>query len=77
MPSPGVKPDPSGWKPERRFEKEVFQMGRIYTTGTAYREVPCDAVEIHLRCTVSAKTTAQAIENLLRQSEQLLQTLCS
>lgn len=50
-------------------------MGRIYTTGTAYREVPCDAVEIHLRCTVSAKTTAQAIENLFRQSEQLLQTL--
>lgn len=50
-------------------------MGRIYTTGTAYREVPCDAVEIHQRCTVSAKTAAQAIENLFRQSEQLLQTL--
>lgn len=50
-------------------------MGRIYTTGTAYREVPCDAVEICLRCAVSAKTAAQAIENLLRQSEQLLQTL--
>lgn len=50
-------------------------MGRIYTTGTAYREVPCDAVEICLRCAVSAKTAAQAIENLFRQSEQLLQTL--